>query len=107
MIWHTDLPIRAAADATPHALAAAGAALLERADPLVPVDTSRLRRSGAVVLDDDSAYVVYDTPYAVPVHERLEVFHPHGQAKFLEEPLGQFGADFLAILARELDRALR
>lgn len=31
--------------------------------------------------------VGYSAPYAVPVHERLDVPHPVGQAKFLEQPL--------------------
>lgn len=34
-----------------------------------------------------SAYVYYTAEYALPVHERLDVYHPVGQAKFLEEPL--------------------
>lgn len=29
----------------------------------------------------------YSMYYAVPVHERLELRHPIGQAKFLEQPL--------------------
>lgn len=31
--------------------------------------------------------VGYSAPYAAAVHERLDVFHPIGQAKFLEQPL--------------------
>lgn len=31
--------------------------------------------------------VGYTAPYAVPVHERLDVYHPNGQAKFLEQPI--------------------
>lgn len=30
--------------------------------------------------------VSYSTSYAVKVHERLDVFHPTGQAKYLEQP---------------------
>lgn len=29
----------------------------------------------------------YSAPYAAAVHERMDVFHPVGQAKFLEQPL--------------------
>lgn len=32
------------------------------------------------------ARVSYGTTYAVPVHENLAIYHPTGQAKFLEEP---------------------
>lgn len=31
--------------------------------------------------------VGYSAPYALAVHERLDVFHPNGQAKFLEQPI--------------------
>jgi hypothetical protein len=30
--------------------------------------------------------VVYDAPYAIYVHERLDLHHKTGQAKFLEAP---------------------
>lgn len=36
---------------------------------------------------DDCQYTVgYSAPYAIFVHENLEANHPHGQAKFLEQP---------------------
>lgn len=31
--------------------------------------------------------VGYSAPYALAVHERLNVYHPIGQAKYLEQPL--------------------
>ncbi len=31
--------------------------------------------------------VGFTAPYAVPVHERMDVHHPIGQAKFLEQPM--------------------
>ena len=31
--------------------------------------------------------VGYSAPHAVPVHERLDLRHPIGQAKFLEQPI--------------------
>lgn len=33
--------------------------------------------------------VVYTAPYAVHVHENMEIVHPNGQAKFLEQPFRQ------------------
>lgn len=37
--------------------------------------------------------------YAVPVHERMNVSHPNGQAKFLEEPFKQMEPEYLKLLA--------
>lgn len=31
--------------------------------------------------------VGYSAPYALAVHERLDVYHPIGQAKYLEQPM--------------------
>lgn len=47
----------------------------------------RIRRSRAVGDGMAVTKVGYSAPYAVPVHERLDVYHPIGQAKFLEQPL--------------------
>lgn len=41
----------------------------------------------AMKLDKDPSVVVgYTAAYALPVHERTDVYHANGQAKFLEEP---------------------
>lgn len=37
--------------------------------------------------------------YAVPVHERMNVNHPNGQAKFLEVPFKQMEPEYLKLLA--------
>lgn len=56
----------------------------------VPVRTGRLKNSGAVgpfgsVLNF-SAIVSYGEGDALPVHERIEVRHATGKARFLEDP---------------------
>lgn len=56
---------------------------------LTPVDTGALQNSGVardVTGDRDSmtAEIGFNTFYAAAVHERLELNHPVGQAKFLE-----------------------
>lgn len=50
------------------------------------VEELRKRRR---TLDDrySKTEVGYTAPHAAAVHERLDVFHPRGQAKFLEQPL--------------------
>jgi hypothetical protein len=50
------------------------------------VDTGELRDSARVTQVGDSSYAVeFTAPYAMVVHERLDLHHPRGgQAKFLE-----------------------
>ena len=75
-----------------------GEALIEEAlmifadsQELVPVDTGRLRASG-VVADEKTfsgqtkAMIAYGTDYGLIVHEKQEVHHVVGEAKFLEKP---------------------
>lgn len=80
-------------------LAAASAALLEFAAhvagdsaQLSPVDTGFLQNSatwGDVVVAGDAIYVEvgHNASYAAAVHERLDVHHDIGQAKYLETAL--------------------
>lgn len=73
----------------------AGKCLLDLSQPLVPVDTGRLKDSGRVVSEDkDTIYVTYEAfnpengyEYAPIQHEALDFHHNIGQAKYLEEPL--------------------
>jgi hypothetical protein len=55
----------------------------------VPIDTGFLKSTGVVDLPRLTAggmevQLKYSANYAVYVHERLNVAHPHGQAKYLE-----------------------
>jgi hypothetical protein len=57
-----------------------------------PVDTGRLRASATVtpVQKKEDKYFVevgYGTDYAIYVHERTELHHTVGKAKYLEDPL--------------------
>lgn len=99
---------------------ALAAALYEEAEDImadskanyVPVDTGTLRASGTVLPPELTGTHVVVTlgyggaaqDYALPVHERLDVHHPHGQAKYLEAPvlaaIPQLGAK-VAARARE------
>lgn len=76
---------------------ALGAALYEEASAIfaesqleVPVDTGRLRASGGVSppigRTDPYVRIFYGTDYALPVHERINVPHTVGKAKYLEDP---------------------
>lgn len=62
-------------------------AIAERARELVPVDTGALRNSIRVEERDNGYAVVAggpEAPYAIYVHERLDLHHEVGQAKFIE-----------------------
>lgn len=57
----------------------------------VPVDTGRLQDSGVVgrLQNQLGVVVAYGTNYALPVHERTEVPHLTGKAKYLEDPFNE------------------
>ncbi|MBE6506420.1 MAG: hypothetical protein E7Z72_00640 [Methanocorpusculum parvum] len=44
--------------------------------------------------------------YAVPVHERLDVRHPKGQAKFLEQPYKAASGEYLEYIANAVKEEL-
>lgn len=73
------------------ALKAAGMAVIGNAIPLTPIDTSNLRKSFGVYspnIQKKPQAVIYNTAnYAIFVHERTEVYHKIGQAKFLSSAL--------------------
>ena len=52
-----------------------------------------------------SYQVGYTQSYAVWVHERMDVFHPVGQAKFLEQPARELGSN--GTLARIVSQTMR
>lgn len=78
-----------------------GKSILGRAIELTPMDTGLLRRSGT--LYDFGSYIIiaFTAPYAVYVHENLEIAHPRhadnpdcgGEAKFLEKAVQEFFPD--------------
>lgn len=46
--------------------------------------------------------VIYTAPYANKVHEDLEIVHPNGQAKFLEQPLRENQQKLLQMVKDQL-----
>lgn len=57
-----------------------------------PVDLGILKGSHETILDEAKGQVTVRcggpaAPYAIPVHEKVEVFHRVGKAKFLEDQL--------------------
>jgi len=102
----------AAAAAVERAVPEAAEILLEESNKLCPVDTGRLKESGTIVIQgkglNTRAWVVYDTPYAIFVHENLEVFHePPTQAKFLEEAVRRYKRDIHKFIRKEVQDATK
>lgn len=94
------------------AAAAAGAgaiadALLANSQPLVPVDTEDLKKSGRVVeLEGSKRAVVYDATspegyaYGIKQHEDATLHHPNGgEDHFLSKPMEGHNAEYLGAAA--------
>ena len=86
----------------------AGRHLLELSQPLVPVDTGRLKASGKVTAEGtNEVYVSYEAvnpdsgyEYAPIQHEDLSFHHDIGQAKYLEEPFASSIDELVDIVAK-------
>lgn len=97
------------------ALLSWGKDVMERSKSLVPVRTGRLRESGQVNLDTNAQnvrtlHLGYGDRktvwYAQIVHERLDVRHPSGSAKFLEVPINENLKSLDVALAASIESAL-
>lgn len=55
---------------------------------------------------DVSGRVGYAAPYALVVHERQDVYHPNGEAKFLEKAIRRHQADVSRSIAADLKKGL-
>lgn len=89
--------------------------VLARSKALVPVRTGRLRDSGQVMGPEmkDGSWEIHigygdrkTVWYAQIIHERLDVRHPKGQAKFLETPINENLKTLDAALTRVIEGAL-
>lgn len=104
-----------------------GGEIMRQSIELAPIDTGELRArafvEGPLLSKDGSEYLVvvgyekHNAPtgtvepksrgnfYAVPVHERLNVNHPTGQAKFLEQPYKEMADGYLKYMAEAAEEA--
>lgn len=108
LTWYGDNAKRAATSAGVAGLRTALDRYLGQARAKAPYETGALRASGSTTLDCAAltGTVSFSADYAVPVHERVDVQHPIGGAKFLEHAL-QDPSDLLDELAAALNAALR
>lgn len=98
---------RRVAEVAPEAVGAGMEHIRGASAPLVPVETGRLVGSAAVHVDGDQASLTYDGPYARYQHERLDLRHEHGQAKFLEQPIATDARTAIQIVAQRIKDGLR
>lgn len=110
MRWENRLDLRGLSvdvDAVAPAAIAAGLEHIRTTSaPLVPIETGRLVGSAEVHVDGDHGSITYAGPYARYQHERLDLHHAHGQAKFLEQPMHTEAETVLKIVADKLKEAL-
>lgn len=70
--------------AQPEALVAGMEVIRAISVPGTPVETGRLAGSASISVDGNEATLSYDGPYARYQHERLDLRHETGRAKYLE-----------------------
>ena len=89
---------------------AAGRELFEATQQAVPEATGALKRSGKLNVDGLHAEITYgeglSDSRAAFVHEKLEIRHPNGSAKYLENPTTAAAPRFAAIIAAAIRRKL-
>jgi len=79
---------------------------------LAPVDTGALQASATTLPAELDGTIVrktlgHNTEYAAAVHERIDVHHELGQAKFLETAIRTNADKFRAFVADRIRRVMR
>lgn len=76
-----------------------------------PIKTGKLRRSHYLKIKISKASVEvlfgFKAPYALAVHERLELQHPTGKARFLSDPVLASQIPLFVTLTQKLKQELR
>ena len=94
-------------DAARRGVRLAGEYVLGESQDIAPHETGDLQNSGRVSMDAKTAtaYVSYDTPYAVVQHEDMTFQHDPGRrAKYLEGPLNESKAAVTKIIQQTIAR---
>jgi len=104
ILQNLDLAGRRSRGAVAAALYQEGLAIMAESVKQVPVDTGRLRSTHYVSpptgdKDDPVCTLGYGTNYGVYVHERPELKHTSGKAKFLEDPINSARSGYVERVA--------
>lgn len=83
--------------------------IYQSSQPLVPVDTGRLKRSGKITQIDNGYQLKYKAvnpkngyDYAPIQHENTKFKHKVGQAKYLEQPVATNMSKIKEVIAKEV-----
>ncbi|MCK9310675.1 MAG: HK97 gp10 family phage protein [Bacteroidales bacterium] len=87
-----------------------GQKIFDQARDSVPVDTGALKGSGKMdeSISGNKVKIIigFYTEYAVYVHEILSYHHPHGKAKYLEDPFNSNISNIETTIASKMKGAL-
>ena len=110
MRWHGDKAKAAVREGGADGIEAAGRDLFEATQQAVPEETGALKRSGKLDIDGLHAEITYGEGLsdnrASIVHEKLDIRHPNGTAKYLENPTTAAAPQFDATIAAAIRRKL-
>ena len=100
-----------AIDAGVHAVDLFANHVVGKAQDLAPIEFGTLKASGvaekaAFAGNDITAVVGFNTDYAAAVHERLDVHHDQGQAKYLETAMRTEAPKLVPHVEKEMRKAL-
>lgn len=60
-----------------------------------PIDTQFMVNNAVIEAISNGFILIYKAPYSLYVHENLEVYHPNGEAKFLEKAVNEMGGKLI------------
>lgn len=113
MKWHGAKVKAALHKGSEDGIRAAGEAVFRESQKRVPEDSSKLKQSGALEVDAGNlrATITYgkglpDARAAI-THEKLEIHHDRGGAKFLENPLRELSDEIGGLLATNIKKHLK
>lgn len=109
--WNTSKAKAAVQQGGLKGLAAGAQIAFEASQREVPVDTAQLKKSGKVVIKGKRATISYGAGLpdqrAVIVHEKLDLQHHTGTAKYLEVPVASSAQRVFQAIADGIRRTLR
>lgn len=110
MNWNGAKVRRAVHDAGADGVEAGAKLVFEASQRSVPRDTGGLKESGKVKADGLHAEITYGEglpdPRAIVVHEKLDLHHDDGTAKYLENPTTAAADQVRSIIAAAIRRKL-
>jgi hypothetical protein len=112
MKWHGAKVSQAFKRGIEDGLTAAGEAVLTAAQKRAPEDTNKLRQSGQLDVEPARRRAVVSFGRGLPdaraaiVHEKLEIHHDNGSAKYLENPLRELVGEVRGLFADAITKRL-